>query len=110
MDSRELLLEMHQQYLGDQDPYAPLASPLFADLDGLPPLLIYAGSEEIALDDSIQLAERLRQAGGLVELQAGEGFWHTWPITAATRPFPEGTAALEHIGAFVRLQCEKLLV
>jgi|SRR5581483_3973498 len=54
-----------------------------------------------------QLAERLRQAEGLVELQIGEGFWHTWPITAATRPFPEGTAALEHISAFVRLQCEK---
>lgn len=104
MESRDLLLEMRQHYLGAQDPRSPLVSPLFADVSGLPPLLVYAGSDELLVDDAIRLAERLRQVGGAVELQIGEGFWHTWPITATLRPFPEGTQALEHIGAFVRSQ------
>lgn len=102
MESRDLLLEMRQSYLGGHDPHSPLVSPLFADVSGLPPLLIYAGSDELLVDDAIRFAERLRQVGGPVELQIGEGFWHTWPITATMRPFPEGTQALEHIGAFVR--------
>ena len=102
MESRDLLLEMRQYYLGAQDPRSPLVSPLFADVSGLPPLLVYAGSDELLVDDAIRLAERLRQVTGPVELQIGEGFWHTWPITATMRPFPEGTQALEHIGAFVR--------
>lgn len=102
MESRDLLLEMRQYYLGAQDPRSPLVSPLFAHVSGLPPLLVYAGSDELLLDDAIRLAERLRQVAGPVELQIGEGFWHTWPITATMRPFPEGTQALEHIGAFVR--------
>jgi epsilon-lactone hydrolase len=104
MESRDLLLEMRQHYLGAQDPRSELSSPLFADVSGLPPLLVYAGSDELLVDDAIRLAERLRQVGGAVELQIGEGFWHTWPITATLRPFPEGTQALEHIGAFVRSQ------
>lgn len=102
MESRELLLEMRQSYLGAHDPRSELSSPLFAEVSGLPPLLVYAGSDELLVDDAIRLGERLRQVGGSVELQIGEGFWHTWPITATMRPFPEGTQALERIGAFVR--------
>jgi len=102
MESRELLLEMCQSYLGAHDPRSPLVSPLFAEVSGLPPLLVYAGSDELLVDDAIRLAERLRRVGGSVELQIGEGFWHTWPITATMRPFPDGTQALERIGAFVR--------
>jgi epsilon-lactone hydrolase len=102
MDSRDLFLELRQYYLGEQDPHSPLASPLLADLQELPPMLVYAGSDEVLLDDSVQLAERLRRVGVPVELQIGEGLWHTWPITATTRPFPEGDQALEHIGAFAQ--------
>jgi acetyl esterase/lipase len=106
MDSRDLFLELRQYYLGEQDPRSPLASPLLADLQGLPPTLVYAGSDEVLLDDSIRLAERLRHVEVPVELQIGEGLWHTWPITATTRPFPEGTQALENIGAFVQSHCK----
>ncbi len=106
MESRDLLLEMRQHYLGAYDPRSPLVSPLFADVSGLPPLLVYAGSDELLVDDAIRLAERLRQVGGSVELQIAEGFWHTWPITATMRPFPEGTQALEHLGVFVRPHCK----
>ncbi len=106
MDNRDLFLEMRRYYLREQDPHSPLASPLLADLQGLCPMLVYVGSDEVLLDDSVQLASRLRHTGVPVELQIGEGLWHTWPITATTRPFPEGTLALEHIGAFVQSHCK----
>src|SRR5579883_780286 len=56
-------------YLGAADPRNPLASPLFGDLHGLPPLLIHVGREEVLLDDSIRLAERARGAGVPVDLR-----------------------------------------
>lgn len=65
-------------------------------------LLVKLAQDELLVDGAIRLTECLRQVGGSVELQIGEGFWHTWPITATMRPFPEGTQALEQIGAFVR--------
>jgi len=99
------LVEQRQRYLGDQDVHTPLASPLYAALHGLPPLLIHVGSDEIILDDATQLAERARQEGVSVTLFIGAGMWHTWHITTAIRPlFPEGRAALESIGAFVSHQ------
>src|SRR5438552_3895165 len=56
-------------YLGSSgDPHDPLASPLYADLKGLPPLLIHAGANETLRDDSTQFAERARAAGVPVEL------------------------------------------
>ena len=55
--------EMARAYLGATDPRTALASPLFADLRGLPPLLIHVGSDEVLLDDAIQLADRANAAG-----------------------------------------------
>ncbi len=49
---------MRDAYVGDSDPNAPLASPIYADLSGLPPLLIQVGENEVLLDDSTRLAER----------------------------------------------------
>jgi acetyl esterase/lipase len=99
------LLEQRQRYLEDQDVHTPLASPLYADLHGLPPLLIHVGSDEILLDDATRLAQRARQAGVNATLFIGAGMWHVWHIAAALRPwFPEGRAALDSIGAFVSHQ------
>jgi acetyl esterase/lipase len=76
----------------------PLISPLYAALDGLPPLLIQAGSDEILLDDALRLAERARRAGVAVTLEVWEGLFHVFPIT----PFlPESAQALARIAAFV---------
>lgn len=98
-------VEQRQRYLGDRDVRTPLASPLHADLHGLPPLLIHVGSDEILLDDSTELAERARQAGVNVTLFIGEGMWHVWYVAAAIRPlFPEGRVALDGIGEFVQQQ------
>src|SRR3712207_9258017 len=57
------LLRMAGQYLQGADPRTPLASPLYADLTGLPPLLIVVGGDEALLDDSLRLARSAGMAG-----------------------------------------------
>ncbi len=57
------LLDMAGYYLGERDPRTPLASPLYADLTGLPPLLIQVGTDEVLLDDSLRLNHRGARAG-----------------------------------------------
>ncbi|MEV4323778.1 alpha/beta hydrolase [Microbispora rosea] len=56
--TREALQAFATPYLAGQDPAQPLASPVFADLRGLPPLLVQAGSNELLLDDAVRLAGR----------------------------------------------------
>ena len=65
-------------YLAGADPRTPLASPLHADLSGLPPLLVQVGSEEVLLDDSRKLAERCEAAGTDVELEVWDEMIHVW--------------------------------
>jgi epsilon-lactone hydrolase len=101
LETPEGMAEVRALYLGEQDPRTPLASPLYADLHGLPPLLIQVGSDEILLDDSTHVAERARASGVAVTLHIGEGMWHMWQTTAARAPFPEGEAALRQLGAWV---------
>jgi epsilon-lactone hydrolase len=89
-----------RQYLGDIDPRHPLASPLYADLHGLPPLLLQAGGAEVLLADSTRLAERARAAGVDVTLQVWPGMPHVWQGYAAA--VPEGRQAIARIGEWVR--------
>ena len=65
----EALRTRARDYLGEHNPDTPLASPIFADLTGLPPLLIQVGSHEILLDDAIRLASRAADHDVPVELQ-----------------------------------------
>jgi monoterpene epsilon-lactone hydrolase len=89
-------------YLGGQDPYNPLISPLFADLKGLPPTLIHVGSDEILLDDSVRLDEKLRASGVIAHLEVWEGMWHVFQIFA---PYlPEAQQAISRIGNFISEQ------
>jgi acetyl esterase/lipase len=67
---------------GGGDPNAPLASPVFADLAGLPPMLIQVGSEEVLMSDSIQLAERAGFAEVDVTLRIFPHMIHIWPFFA----------------------------
>jgi monoterpene epsilon-lactone hydrolase len=87
-------------YLGDTDPRNPLASPLYADLTGLPPLLIHVGEDETLLDDSTRLAERARAAGVSTELKIWPVVPHAWQIAAHL--IPEGRQSLREAGAFLR--------
>ena len=87
-------------YLGATDPATPLASPIFADLTGLPPLLIQAGSHEILLDDAVRLAARAAAHDVRVDLQVWPGVPHVFQSFAAM--LDEGGAALRSAAAFTR--------
>lgn len=94
------LKEAARLYLQNAQPHEPLASPLYADLQGLPPLLIQVGSEEILLSDSTRLAENARRAGVEVTLEVWEGMQHVWHFAANI--LPEARQAIEKIGQFIR--------
>jgi epsilon-lactone hydrolase len=97
---KEMIQFMAQQYLGDRDPRTPLAAPLYADLRGLPPLLIQVGTAEVLLDDGTRIAERARAAGVEVSLDVWDDMIHVWQLFAPI--LPEGQQAIERIGAFIR--------
>jgi len=94
-----LLRQLASDYLAGADPKTPLASPLFASLSGLPPLLVQAGTADLLLSDSERLATAAAEAGVDVTLQIGEGLPHVYPIMAGT---PEAAEATEQIGKFLR--------
>jgi len=94
--------EMARAYLGATDPRTPLASPVFADLRGLPPLLIHVGSDEVLLDDAVQLAERAKAAGVPATLEVWDRMIHVWHWFLPM--LDEAEAAIESIGRFCRTQ------
>lgn len=88
-----------QFYLGDEVPTHPYASPLYADLHGLPPLFIQVGSTEVLLDDSRRLAEKARLAHVPVELEVWPDMPHVWQLYT---PFvPESRQALNRAARFL---------
>jgi acetyl esterase/lipase len=95
----ELMPKAVEAYLAGADPRQPYASPLYGDAAGLPPALILVGSDEALRDDAERMAERLRSAGGDVELEVWPRMFHVWPMFA--RILPEGRAAIARIGAFL---------
>ncbi|MBI2914121.1 MAG: alpha/beta hydrolase [Chloroflexi bacterium] len=100
MVQREALLQSAKAYLGGADPRSPLAAPLYADLTGLPPLLIQVGTAETLLDDATRLAKKAREAGVDVTLEPWDDMIHVWQIFAAM--LPEAQQAIDRIGEFVR--------
>jgi monoterpene epsilon-lactone hydrolase len=89
-----------KHYVGDHDPKLPWISPLYGDLHGLPPLLIYVGGDEILRDDSVSFAEKAQKAGVNVTLRVGEGLFHCFPVCAPL--FPEATQAMDEICTFIK--------
>lgn len=88
------------QYRAGEDPRNLLVSPLYADLQGLPPLLIHAGGAETLLEEITLLADGARTVGLSVEYEVYEGMPHVWHFFA---PFvPEARMALQAVGSFVR--------
>ena len=79
-------------YLADTPPETPLASPLYGDLGHLPPVFIQASDREILLDDSVRLAERIKAAGGVAQLQVWPNMPHVWQFGQSF--LPEARAAL----------------
>jgi monoterpene epsilon-lactone hydrolase len=93
-----LLARLASDYLAGADPTAPLASPLFGSLEGLPPLHIEVGTSDLLLSDSERLAAAATEAGVEVQLHVGEGLPHVFPLMLGT---PEAAAATERMSAFL---------
>jgi monoterpene epsilon-lactone hydrolase len=89
-----------RMYLGDTDPHLPLVSPFYADLHGLPPLLIQVGGAEFLRHDAERFVPRAQAAGVDVTLQVWPGMWHVWQILVGF--MPEANQAVAAIGAFCR--------
>ncbi len=87
-------------YLAGAAPLTPLASPLFADLHGLPPTLIQATVNEILCDDARRLADALHAAGSQAQLRLWPRLWHVWQIFAGK--VPEADAALAEALDFIK--------
>jgi len=92
--------EMARAYLGATPARTPLASPLFADLRGLPPLLIHVGSDEVLLDDAVQLADRAKAAGVDATLEVWDRMIHVWHWFLPM--LDEAQSAVDGIGRFVQ--------
>jgi acetyl esterase/lipase len=98
---REIIQVMAGTFLGENgNRKDPLANPLFADLRGLPPMLIQVGGDETLLDDSRNLAEAARRAGVDVTLEIEPGMQHVYHFLAGTAP--EADAAIARLAAWVR--------
>jgi len=94
------LKEASRIYLGSHDPSDPRASPLQGDLEGLPPVLLQVGDDEILLDDARRYADRLRAAGSSAELHVWKGMVHVFPANIAL--LQAAREALDGIGVFLR--------
>jgi acetyl esterase/lipase len=99
MLSRRGLAQDAGRYAPGLDLSDPRISPLFADLTGLPPILLQVGGRELLRDDSLRLAERIDQAGGQVELQLWEEMTHAWFAFSPT--VPEADAAILSLGEWL---------
>lgn len=99
MVTRELLEMSTAAYCKGSDPKAPTASPLFADLSKLPPLLVQVGTAEVLLDDSLSFAAHAEAAGVDVTLEVAEDMVHVWHAFANVAP--EGREAIERIAEFL---------
>lgn len=89
-----------KHYAGNNSLTLPYISPLYGELHGFPPTLIYVGGDETLLDDSTRFAEKAKAAGVDVTLVVGEGLFHCYPATAPL--FPEAQRALEEICVFIK--------
>ncbi len=102
MVQKEGLVGMAGLYLADADPRSPLAAPMYADLGGLPPLLIQVGASETLFDDAVRLDEKARAAGVETTFEEWDDMIHVWHIFAPM--LDEGQKAIERMAEFM---CEK---
>jgi monoterpene epsilon-lactone hydrolase len=97
---KEVVGALAAVYLGDADPKDPLASPLYADLRGLPPTYIQVGGAETLLGESLQFEENARKAGVDVQVEVFPGQLHTFQMAAGDSP--ESDDAIRKLAEWVR--------
>ena len=92
-------------YLGKTDPRNPLASPVFGDYRGIPPLLIQAGEHEMLRDDSVRVAKKAKADGIDVKLEVWPGMFH---VFQSREPLlPEAKEAIDHIAEFMSAELSR---
>jgi acetyl esterase/lipase len=89
-------------YSGQNDLKHPYLSPLFADLQGLPPILLHVGEDEILFDDSVEFVEKARKAGVDAQVVIWPHMWHVFQMFAPM--LPEANRSLAQVGEFIRTQ------
>lgn len=99
MLSRAWLAQAADWYAGGASPATPLISPAFADLAGLPPLLIQVGGDELLLDDARRLAAAAERDGVAVTYEEWPAMWHDFQLFAGW--MPEARRAVASIARFV---------
>ncbi|MFW5663451.1 MAG: alpha/beta hydrolase [bacterium] len=87
-------------YVGKDSATNPLISPLFGNLEGLPPVFINSGVDDELFDDGLKFYQKAKAAGVDVQFRAGEGMLHCYPLMAPM--FPEATEAMHEIAEFVK--------
>ena len=102
--SRDALLEFAGMYAGQHSLRDPLISPLFGDLKGIAPSLLFVGTAEILLDDALLMQARLLGAGCECEVHVEEGLWHVYVLYGV----PESRHAMSMIEAYLRGGAEAL--
>ncbi|MEW6476612.1 MAG: alpha/beta hydrolase [Actinomycetota bacterium] len=99
------LTQMAELYLDGQDPRSPLASPALADLTGVAPLLVVAGTAEVLQDDAVALGAAARRAGVDATVELYQDMIHVWPAFAPG--LPEATATIDRLAAWINEQCKE---
>jgi monoterpene epsilon-lactone hydrolase len=97
--TRAGLLDVTKVYMHGVDPSSPDASPLFADLRGLPPLLLQVGSREILLDDSLRIARVAALDDVAVSVEIWPGMVHQWQLFPSV--VPDAQRALKDCATFI---------
>jgi epsilon-lactone hydrolase len=97
--TRQALAKAAELYLGKHDRHDPHASPLYGALNGLPPVLLHVGEDEILLDDSRRLAEKVESASGFAQLHIWQGMVHVFPSNLEL--FQAAKESLDDIGGFL---------
>ncbi|MEQ9618457.1 MAG: alpha/beta hydrolase [Deltaproteobacteria bacterium] len=100
------LNSVRNAYLGGRDPKEPLVSPLYADLRGLPPILIQIGNHELLLDDNLKFALQARRQGVDLTFEIWSGMIHCWQIFASE--LKDGRDAIDSIGKYIKRKFSNL--
>lgn len=94
------IAEVAPLYVGEGDPRTPLASPVYGDPTGLPPLLLHVGDREILRDDAVRVADRAKAAGVETRLRIFPVVAHAWQF--ADQMLPEAKASLDEAAEFLK--------
>ncbi len=88
-------------YIGDADPTDPYMSPLFGSYENMPPILMQVGSYEVLLDDTLQVAEKIRACHGKLRVSVYDGMFHVFQM--AMNLIPESKEAWEEVASFLQI-------